>query len=66
MCQKVRETPWPNYKIKLGTIYDLEIVSEIRRISEAVLRIDANCGWALEESIEKSEAMKALYRTTTS
>jgi len=60
MTSKIIETPWPNYKIKLGTTYDLEIVSEIRRISNAVLRIDANCGWTLEEAIEKSERLKSL------
>lgn len=60
MCQKVGETPWPNYKLKLGTTYDLEIVSEIRRISDALLRIDANCGWTLKEALKTSTALKAL------
>jgi len=60
MTLKVRETPWPNYKIKLGTDYDLEVVSEIRRISDSILRIDANCGWSLEEAVDNSQALKAL------
>ena len=60
MTLKVRETSWPNYKIKLGTDCDLEIVSEIRRISDSILRVDANCGWSLKEAIENSEALKSL------
>ena len=51
---------WPVYKIKLGTDHDLEIVRELRRHTDAVFRVDANCGWTADEAIANSEAMKDL------
>lgn len=32
MVQKMKELPWPIYKIKLGTKNDIEIVSELRKL----------------------------------
>ena len=44
MVSKIREEPdWPIYKIKLGTDHDLQIIEELRKHSEAVFRVDANC-----------------------
>ena len=61
MIQKLNEVPdWPIYKIKLGTQYDLDIVRELRKHTEAVFRVDANCGWTAEETIRNSEELKAL------
>ena len=42
MVQKMKEFPWPLYKIKLGTEDDVEIVTELRKHSDAVFRVDAN------------------------
>ena len=41
MLSKMKETPWPVYKIKLGTKEDLGIVRALRQHSNAVFRIDA-------------------------
>ncbi len=61
MVQKLREAPgWPIYKIKLGTPQDIEIVTELRRHTDAVFRVDANCGWTAAEAIENSERLKDL------
>ncbi len=60
MKQKILETPWPIYKIKLGTSNDVEIISELRKITNAVFRIDANCAWSVQETIENSEQLKQL------
>lgn len=51
MLQKMQEKPWPVYKIKLGTPDDIGIVEAIRRNSDAVLRVDANAGWKLDEAL---------------
>lgn len=60
MKSKIEETPWPIYKIKLGTNEDVEIVSELRKISGSNFRIDANCAWTLDETIENSIELQKL------
>lgn len=60
MKQKIIETPWPIYKIKLGTEHDVEIVSELRKITDAVFRIDANCAWTVEETLKNAIKLKEL------
>ena len=60
MVAKMKELPWPIYKIKLGTKNDIEIVTELRKHSDAIFRIDANCGWTADEAIENSFKLKEL------
>ncbi|WP_405606527.1 dipeptide epimerase [Polaribacter sp. Asnod1-A03] len=60
MVAKMKELPWPIYKIKLGTKNDIEIVTELRKHSNAIFRIDANCGWTAGEAIENSYKLKEL------
>ncbi len=52
MAEKIREKPWPLYKIKLGTDQDLEILGELRKRTDAVFRVDANTGWTAEQTLE--------------
>ncbi|WP_228852872.1 dipeptide epimerase [Aegicerativicinus sediminis] len=60
MVQKITEFKWPIYKIKLGTDKDLDIVRELRKHTNARFRVDANCGWTVNQTIENSEVLKAL------
>jgi L-alanine-DL-glutamate epimerase-like enolase superfamily enzyme len=61
MVAKLNEVPdWPVYKIKLGTPDDLQIVRELRRHTDALFRVDANCGWSVAETIENSHLLKEL------
>ncbi|QDS90304.1 L-Ala-D/L-Glu epimerase [Rosistilla ulvae] len=61
MVRKYRDQPdWPIYKIKLGTPHDLEIVRALRRETEAVIRVDANCAWTPEQTIANSLALAEL------
>jgi L-alanine-DL-glutamate epimerase-like enolase superfamily enzyme len=61
MVAKLHEMPgWPIYKIKLGTDDDLGILRELRRHTDATFRVDANCGWTAEQTIEFSTAMKEM------
>ena len=61
MVEKMQEVAeWPLLKIKLGTDEDLEIVRELRRHSQAMFRVDANCGWSAEQTIEYSPELKEL------
>lgn len=64
MLQKIRECPWPLYKIKLGSKggieEDISIIRELRKYTDALFRVDANCAWTAGETITVSEALKEL------
>ncbi len=61
MVAKLHEMPgWPVYKIKLGTDNDLAIVEALRKETDAVFRVDANCGWTAEQTIDYSQRLAEL------
>lgn len=61
MIGKLNEQPnWPVYKIKLGTDRDLEIIHQLRQNTEAKFRVDANCGWTVDQAIENSKRLADL------
>jgi L-alanine-DL-glutamate epimerase-like enolase superfamily enzyme len=60
MCAKLREVVWPIYKIKLGTDQDLEIVRELRKNTNSIFRVDANCAWTVDQAISYSEELALL------
>lgn len=60
MVEKLKEKPWPVYKIKLGTKDDVAIVRELRKQTQSIFRIDANCAWSAEETIKNAPMLKAL------
>ncbi|MCM4169125.1 L-Ala-D/L-Glu epimerase [Arenibacter antarcticus] len=60
MVAKMQETPWPIYKIKLGTQNDVEIVRELRKHTDAIFRVDANCAWTADETIAYAPQLKEL------
>lgn len=60
MLAKMKEIAWPIYKIKLGTQEDLEIVRALRKETDALFRIDANCAWTADQAIGYSEELARL------
>ena len=61
MIEKLYEQPgWKIYKIKLGTDDDLNIVRQLRDHTNAVFRVDANCGWTVDQAIENSKSLAEL------
>ena len=60
MKSKIQETPWSIYKIKLGTKNDIEIIKSLREITDSVFRVDANCAWTVEETLENATILKEL------
>jgi L-alanine-DL-glutamate epimerase-like enolase superfamily enzyme len=60
MVSKMKEKPWPIYKIKLGTAGDIAIVEALRAHTDAVFRVDANAGWTTEEAMEKIPKLAKL------
>ncbi len=60
MLKKMKEKPWPVYKIKMGVENDVEMVEELRKHTDAIFRVDANAGWTLEQAMQKIPVLKNL------
>lgn len=60
MVEKMLEFPWPLYKIKLGTTEDLKIMKALRAKTRAIFRVDANCGWTVEETLKNALELKQI------
>jgi L-Ala-D/L-Glu epimerase len=60
MVEKMQEKPWPIYKVKMGVEGDIEMVAALRKHTNAILRVDANAGWTLEQAIEKIPLLQQL------
>jgi L-alanine-DL-glutamate epimerase-like enolase superfamily enzyme len=44
----------------LGTKEDIAIVTELRQHTNAIFRIDANCGWTVDEALNNAIELKKL------
>ncbi|MBN8673596.1 MAG: dipeptide epimerase [Chitinophagales bacterium] len=60
MVAKLREKPWPIYKIKVGTADDIAIVKALRQNTDAILRVDANAAWDLATALQLIPQLKEL------
>jgi L-alanine-DL-glutamate epimerase-like enolase superfamily enzyme len=60
MVEKMQALPWPIYKIKLGTTEDIEIVTALRKHTDAVIRVDANAAWTAEEALQKIPLLNSM------
>ncbi len=60
MVQKMKDHPWPIYKVKVGTDYDIEMITALRQHTDKPLRVDANAGWTTEEALVKIPALAKL------
>ncbi|HRF19239.1 MAG TPA: dipeptide epimerase, partial [Chitinophagaceae bacterium] len=60
MLAKMKEKPWPIYKIKVGTADDIAIVRALRENTNAELRVDANAAWSLETALKLIPQLKEL------
>ena len=50
--------PSPILKIKVGFPGDVELVREIRRHTDAILRVDANGGWSPTNAVDRIRALE--------
>jgi hypothetical protein len=39
MVEKMKEKPWPIYKVKVGTENDIEMVKALRQNTDSILRV---------------------------
>jgi L-alanine-DL-glutamate epimerase-like enolase superfamily enzyme len=60
MIVKMKEKPWPIYKIKVGTADDIAIVKALRENTDAILRVDANAAWNVETALQLIPQLKEL------
>lgn len=60
MLNRMKEMPWPIYKIKLGFEEDMQLLAEIRKHTKAKIRVDVNAGWSLEQAERKFGEMEDL------
>ena len=60
MLAKMKEKPWPIYKIKVGTADDIAIVKAMWENTDAVLRVDANAAWNAETALKLIPQLKEL------
>ncbi len=60
MVEKMQAKPWPIYKVKVGVDGDIEMVAALRKHTDAILRVDANAGWTLEQALIKIPQLKNL------
>ncbi len=60
MVQKMKDHPWPIYKVKVGTEYDIEMITALRQHTDKPIRVDANAGWTMEEALIKIPALASL------
>ncbi|MEO6489103.1 MAG: dipeptide epimerase [Ferruginibacter sp.] len=60
MVKKMKERPWPIYKIKVGMEDDMEKVAALRKETNAMFRVDANAAWTMEEAMHKIPLLKEL------
>ena len=60
MVEKMKEQPWPVYKIKVGVPGDIEMVAALRKHTTSVFRVDANAGWNVKEALQKIMVLSEL------
>ncbi len=60
MVAKMKELPWPIYKIKVGTADDIAVVQALRDNTGAVLRVDANAAWDLATALKLIPQLEKL------
>ena len=60
MIGKIKEKPWPIYKIKVGTADDLAMVKALRETTDAIFRVDANAAWDLQTALQLIPPLKEL------
>ncbi len=60
MVAKMREKPWPIYKIKVGTANDIAVVKALRENTDAIFRVDANAAWDVETALKLIPQLKEL------
>ncbi|PHI18219.1 dipeptide epimerase [Lewinellaceae bacterium SD302] len=60
MKAKIKNFPWPVYKIKLGTEDDLATIRALREVTDSPFRVDANTGWTAAQTLAYAPELTEL------
>lgn len=60
MLAKMKEKPWPIYKIKVADAQGIAVIKALRAETDAVFRVDANASWKLADALNWIPQMKEL------
>jgi L-alanine-DL-glutamate epimerase-like enolase superfamily enzyme len=61
MVRKLNDMPgWPVYKIKVGTPNDLQVLRLLRKQTQVPFRVDANCGWHVDQVLDLARQLVDL------
>lgn len=60
MVKKMKDKPWPIYKIKVGFEDDIRTLEILRSQTNAIFRVDANAAWDVETALRKLPILKQL------
>lgn len=60
MVKKMNAHPWPIYKVKVGTDYDIAMITALRAHTDKPFRVDANAGWTTEEALKTIPVLAQL------
>ena len=60
MVLKIKERPWPIYKIKVGTADDVGMIRVLRENTDAVFRVDVNASWKIETALQLIPKLQKL------
>lgn len=60
MIEKIRQKPWPIYKVKVGFDDDIDLLRNLQLHTKSLLRVDANEGWNIEEANQKIPELKKM------
>ncbi len=52
VLEGVIKNPWPIYKIKMGALVNVDLLEELRELTNAKIYIDANAAWSLADAIQ--------------
>jgi L-alanine-DL-glutamate epimerase-like enolase superfamily enzyme len=55
--RKMLDLNWPIYKVKTGGRNDGRTIQELRKHTDAVLRVDANCSWSNEDAPQLADEL---------
>ena len=58
MVEKMQARPWPVYKIKVGSNNDIEVLTALRKHTNAPFYVDANGAWTASEALVKIPQLK--------
>ena len=60
MIRKLRENPWPVYKIKMSSPDEIDTIRQLRKETNALFRIDANASWKVDDAMLLIPELKKL------